>query len=140
MKTKLRRLLRNVPVLRLEAASTLAVLIATFALLGTFVLLALAVPVFAADAPDLPPGVTPQQVEAAKQAIQSGAPLPPDGSTADLKDQLPPDLKAKVEEKLGEKGGPSPPPRHPRPGRRRRRSGSSRRTTGRPRNTSAASS
>jgi hypothetical protein len=82
----LRRLLRNVPVLMLLAAA----------------------PVFAADAPALPPGVTPQQAEAAKQAIQSGAPLPPGAqklleSRPDLKDQLPPDLKAKVEEKLAEK-------------------------------------
>jgi polysaccharide export outer membrane protein len=105
----LRRLLRNVPVLRFGAASTLAVLIATSALL------ALAVPVFAADAPalppgvSLPPGVTPAQAEAAKQAIQSGAPLPPEAQKAleahpELKDQLPPDVKRKVEEKLGEKG------------------------------------
>ena len=86
----LRRLLRNVPVL------------------GFLALLALAVPVFAADAPALPPGVTPQQAEAAKQMIQSGAPLPPEAQKAleahpELKNQLPPDLKQKVEEKLGEK-------------------------------------
>ena len=119
----LRRLLRNVPVLRFGAASTLAVLIATSALL------ALAVPVFSADAPGgtapapapttpfgaspggapaLPPGVTPQQAEAAKQMIQSGAPLPPEAQKAleahpELKNQLPPDVKQKVEEKLGEK-------------------------------------
>jgi len=119
----LRRLLRNVPVPRFGAASTLAVLIATSALL------ALAVPVFSADAPGgtapapapttpfgaspggapaLPPGVTPQQAEAAKQMIQSGAPLPPEAQKAleahpELKNQLPPDVKQKVEEKLGEK-------------------------------------
>ena len=60
-------------------------------------------------APALPPGVTPQQAEAARRAIQSGAPLPPGAQKAlearpDLKDQLPPDLKQKVEEKLAEKG------------------------------------
>jgi len=116
--------------------------------LGFLALLALAVPVFAADAPGgtaapnggaapalsggteapapaapfaaspggtpvLPPGVTPQQAEAAKQMLQSGAPLPPGAqkyleSHPELKDQLPPDLKQKVEEKLAEKGGESP--------------------------------
>ena len=90
----LRRLLRNVPVLRFGAAAAF---------------LALAAPVFAADAPALPPGVTPQQVEAAKQMIQSGAPLPPEAQRAleahpELKDQLPPDVKQKVEEKLAGKG------------------------------------
>ncbi|MBI5905942.1 MAG: hypothetical protein HZB86_10440, partial [Deltaproteobacteria bacterium] len=54
------RLLMNVPVLLLLAAR----------------------PVFAADAPALPPGVTPQQAEAAKQMIQSGAPLPPEAQKA----------------------------------------------------------
>ncbi|MCR4309214.1 MAG: polysaccharide biosynthesis/export family protein, partial [Deltaproteobacteria bacterium] len=118
--TKLRRLLRNVPVL------------------GFLALLALAPPAFAADAPGaaapapaapfaaspggapaLPPGVTPAQAEAAKQAIQSGAPLPPGAqklleSRPDLKDQLPPDLKQKVEEKLAEKkSGAEIPPKTP---------------------------
>ncbi|MDO8739480.1 SLBB domain-containing protein, partial [Candidatus Deferrimicrobium sp.] len=46
--------------------------------------------------------------EAAKQAIQSGAPLSPEAQKAleahpELKNQLPPDLKQKVEEKLAEK-------------------------------------
>jgi polysaccharide biosynthesis/export protein len=60
-----------------------------------------------AGAPALPPGVTPQQAEAAVQAIQSGAPLPPEAQKAleahpELKDQLPPEVREKVEEKLGE--------------------------------------
>ena len=115
MMTKLRRLLGNVPVLRFGAASTLAVLIATSALL------ALAAPVFAADAPAvtapfaaspggapaLPADITPLQAEALKQAIQSGAPLPPEVQRAlehpELRNQLPPDVKRKVEEKLAEK-------------------------------------
>jgi protein involved in polysaccharide export with SLBB domain len=97
----LRRLLRNVPVLRFGAAAAL---------------LALAVPVFAADAPPfdnvavpgLPPGVTPEQVEAARQAIRSGAPLPPEVQKAleehpELKDQLTPDMRQKIEGKPAEK-------------------------------------
>jgi len=88
--TKLRRLLGNVPVLLLLAA----------------------MPVFAAEsltAPALPPGVTPQQAEAARQMLRSGAPLPPEAQKAleahpELKEQLPADVKRKVEEKLGEKG------------------------------------
>jgi len=68
----------------------------------------------------LPPGVTPAQAEAAKQMLQSGAPLPPEAQKAleahpELKEQLPPDLRRKVEEKLGEKAqgaesAPKPPP------------------------------
>jgi hypothetical protein len=92
--TKFLRFLRNVPVLMALAAA----------------------PVFAADAPTLPPGVTPQQAEAARQMIQPGVPLPPEAQKAlearpELKNQLPPDLKAKVEEKLAEKGsgGAKPP-------------------------------
>ncbi len=118
----LRRLLGNVPVRRGSArvsrfwgTSRNVPVLGFLALLAVTLAVTLAVPVFAADAPglpagvSLPPGVTPQQAEAAKQAIQSGAPLPPGAqklleSRPDLKDQLPPDLKAKVEEKLGEKG------------------------------------
>ena len=120
----LRRLLRNVPVLRFGAAATLAVLIATSALLVAPALFgppALAVdlpavgPPFAASpgtALALPAGVTPQQAEAVRQAIQSGAPLPPEAQRAleahpELKNQLPPDVKQKVEGKLGEKGSES---------------------------------
>ncbi|HEX7523411.1 MAG TPA: hypothetical protein VF357_04360, partial [Candidatus Deferrimicrobium sp.] len=91
--TKLKRLLMNVPVL------------------GFLALLALAAPVFAAETlgtPALPPGVTPEQAEAVRQAIQSGAPIPPEVQKAleahpELKNQLPPDVKQKVEEKLTEK-------------------------------------
>lgn len=89
--TKLRRLLRNVPVL----------------------LLLVAAPVFAADAPApfgntafpaLPPGVTLQQAEAVRQAILSDAPIPPEvqkllESRPDLKSQLPPELREKLEQK-----------------------------------------
>jgi len=102
MMTTLRRLFRTVPVLRFGAAAAL---------------LALAVPAFAADAPPfdnaalpgLPPGVTPQQIEAARQAIRSGAPLPPEVQKAleehpELKDQLTPDMRQKIEGKPGEKG------------------------------------
>jgi polysaccharide biosynthesis/export protein len=90
MMTTLRRLLRNVPVLLLLAAA----------------------PVFAADAPTfdnvaspgLPPGVTPEQAEAVRQAIRSGAPLPPEVQKAleahpELRNQLPPDMKQKAEGK-----------------------------------------
>ncbi|MDD5762502.1 MAG: SLBB domain-containing protein [bacterium] len=105
MMTKLRRLLGNVPVLRFGAAAALLALAAP---------VFLAAPAIAADAPalppgiTLPPGVTPQQAEAAKQAIQSGAPLSPEAQKAleahpELKNQLPPDVKQKVEEKLAEK-------------------------------------
>ncbi len=99
-------LTRNVPVLRLGVAAAL---------------LAIAAPVFATGVPAppaafaaspggaLPPGVSPQQAEAAKQAIQSGAPLSPEAQKAldahpELGNQLPPGLKTKVEEKLAERG------------------------------------
>ncbi|MEK6655668.1 MAG: polysaccharide biosynthesis/export family protein, partial [Thermodesulfobacteriota bacterium] len=115
----LRRLLRNVPVLRFGAASTLAVLIATSALLVAPALFgppalatdapALTAP-FAASpggAPALPPGITPQQAEAAKQAIQAGAPIPAEAKKAlearpDLKEQLPPEIQKKLEGKEAE--------------------------------------
>ena len=102
--TTLRRLLGNVPVLRFGAAAAL---------------LALAIPAFAADPPPfdnnnaafpaLPPGVTPQQAEAARQAIRSGTPLPPEVQKAleehpELKDPLSPDVRRKVEGKPGENG------------------------------------
>ena len=121
---RLRRLLRNVPVLRFGAAATLAVLIATSALLVAPALFG--PPAFAVDLPavgppfaaspgtalSLPAGVTPQQAEAVRQAIQSGAPLPPEAQRAleahpELKNQLPPDVKQKIEGKLGEKGSES---------------------------------
>jgi len=105
--TKLRRLLMNVPVLRFGVAVALAAALAVFAAAALTT-----PPALAADAPALPPGVTPQQAEAAKQLIQSGAPPPPEAQKAlqarpDLKEQLPPDLKQKVEEKLAEKPGES---------------------------------
>jgi len=98
----LRRLLRNVPVLRFGAAVPLAVLIATSALL-------VAAPVFAADAPSLSPGVTPQQAEAVRQAILSDAPIPPEvqkllDARPELKSQLPSELREKLEQKEQEKG------------------------------------
>jgi polysaccharide export outer membrane protein len=127
MMRKVRRLLRNVPILRFGGASALAVLVAASALLAASTLLVapllLAPPALAADAPAttapfaaspggapaLPPGVTPQQVEAVKQAIRSGDPLPPEAQKAleehpELMDQLPPDVKQKVEENLAGKG------------------------------------
>ncbi|MCL5966107.1 MAG: SLBB domain-containing protein [Deltaproteobacteria bacterium] len=59
----------------------------------------------------LPPGVTPQQLDAAKQAIQSGAPLSPETqklleSRPDLKNQLPEEIRKKLEEQEAEKGKP----------------------------------
>jgi len=71
MMTKLRRLLRNVPVLRFGAASTLAVLIATYALLGAPALSA--PPAHAAEnarhgSPRWP---LPEQAETAKKLLQS---------------------------------------------------------------------
>ncbi|TFG59357.1 MAG: hypothetical protein E4H29_04400, partial [Deltaproteobacteria bacterium] len=88
-----------------------------FGFLALLATLALAAPVFAAESltsPALPPGVTPAQAEAARQMLQSGAPLPPEVQKAiqarpELKDQLPPDQKAKLEEKLGEKGAAKTP-------------------------------
>ena len=115
MMTKLRRLPRNVPVQR--GAARVSRFLGTsrnvpvLGFVALLALLALAAPVFAADAPGapaLPPGVTPQQAEAARQMIQSGAPLPPEAQKAleahpELKNRLPPDVKAKVEEKFAEK-------------------------------------
>ncbi|RJP25362.1 MAG: hypothetical protein C4529_00910 [Deltaproteobacteria bacterium] len=102
--TKLCRLLMNVPVLRFGIAVTFAAALAITAV----------PPLLAADAPALPPGVTPQQAEAAKQMIRSGAQLPPEAKKAiearpELKEQLPPDLKSKVEEKLAERPGETAP-------------------------------
>lgn len=56
-----------------------------------------------AGSPALPPGVTPQQAEAAMQAVQAGAPLPPEAQKAleahpELKEQLPPEIRKKLEE------------------------------------------
>jgi polysaccharide export outer membrane protein len=73
-------------------------------------LLMSAAPLFAqapAGSPALPPGVTPQQAEAAKQAIQSGAPIPPEAMKAlearpELKEQLPPEIREKLEGKEAE--------------------------------------
>ncbi|GAB4369640.1 MAG: SLBB domain-containing protein [Deltaproteobacteria bacterium] len=78
-------------------------------------------------APALPAGITPQQAEAAKQAVESGAPLPPEAQRMleahpELKDQLPPELRGKLEQarKKEEEGqqAASPPPseRPPLPG------------------------
>src|SRR3990170_4789715 len=87
------RLLRNVPVLGV------AICIASLH----------AQPLFA-QAPPVPagaqgqPALTPAQIEAAKQAVQSGAPLPPGAKEAlnarpDLKEQLPAEVKEKLEGK-----------------------------------------
>lgn len=119
MLTKLRRLLGIVPVLPALAAAQVFL---TSHLFAAESLTPPAAP-FAASpggtAPGLPPGVAPAQAEAAKQMLQSGAPLPPAAQKAlethpELKEQLPPDMKSKVEEKLGEKApatesAPKPP-------------------------------
>lgn len=60
-----------------------------------------------AGSPALPPGVTPQQAEAARQMLRSGAPLPPEAQKAleahpELKEQLPPEVRKKLEEKKKE--------------------------------------
>ncbi|MDA8121243.1 MAG: hypothetical protein M0Z38_01600, partial [Deltaproteobacteria bacterium] len=83
--------------------------------MGLALLLAAAGPVFAQAPPALPPGVTPQQAEAAKQAIKSGAPLPPEAQKAldarpDLKEQLPADIKEKLEAKEKEAEAAKKPP------------------------------
>ncbi|MGZ9138118.1 MAG: polysaccharide biosynthesis/export family protein, partial [Candidatus Deferrimicrobiaceae bacterium] len=116
--TKLRRLLRNVPVLRFGAGSTLAVLIATAALAITAAPAFLPAPVLAAEAPGgggaapqamaLPADITPLQAEALKQAILSGAPIPPEvqkllDSRPDLKGRFPQDLREKPDPKEREK-------------------------------------
>jgi protein involved in polysaccharide export with SLBB domain len=112
MMTKLWRLLRNVPVLRGDArVSRFWGTFVNVPVLGFLALLALAAPVFAAETlstPALPPGVTPEQVEAVRQGIQSGAPIPPEvqkllESRPDLKGQLPPELREKLEQKEQEK-------------------------------------
>jgi len=59
-------------------------------------------------APSIPPGATPQQVETAIQAVQSGAPLPAEmgkrlAEHPELKEQLPPEVREKLE-KTQEKG------------------------------------
>ncbi len=117
----LRRLPRNVPVQRgaprVSRFWGTFVNVPVFGFLALLATLALAAPVFAAESltsPALPPGVTPQQAEAARQMLQSGAPLPPEVQKAiqarpELKDQLPADVKQKVDEKLGEKGAAKTP-------------------------------
>ena len=92
-------------------------LLAVLAALVLFVGAVVSAPVFAADVqaplgnaayPALPPGLTPQQAEAVRQAIQSDAPIPPEvrkllESRPDLKDQLSPELREKLERKEQEK-------------------------------------
>ena len=69
--TNLRRLLRNLPVLRFGAASTFAILIATSALLGAPALFG--PPALAAETlgTDLPAGLSPEQAEAARKYLES---------------------------------------------------------------------
>lgn len=79
--------------------------------------LLLGFPVLPAGA-QAPAGITPQQVDAAKQAIESGAAIPPGATEAleahpGLKEKLPPELREKLKEgeKAPEAGGaPSAPP------------------------------
>jgi len=75
MMTKLRRLLRNVPVLRFGAASAFAVLIVTYALLVAPALSgppALAAETLNQDsAADLPASLSPEQAEMAKKLLQT---------------------------------------------------------------------
>ena len=120
--TKLHRLLRNVPVPRFRGAVLLAALIATSALLVSPALFG---PPAQAAHPlggsALPPAVSLQQAEAVRRAIESGAPISPDvqkliDSRPDLKDQLPPDLREKLEQKEQERAndmdaGKKPAPR-----------------------------
>jgi len=54
-----------------------------------------------------PPGVTPEQAEAAKKALESGAPVPAEAqrlleSHPELKEQLPEEIRKKLEEKEAE--------------------------------------
>ena len=61
----------------------------------------------AAPYSNLPPGITPQQAEAARKAVQSGAPVSPEAIKAletrpELKEQIPPELQNKMEGKEAE--------------------------------------
>jgi protein involved in polysaccharide export with SLBB domain len=77
----------------------------------------LGLPVLPAGA-QAPAGITSQQVDAAKQAIESGATMPPGATEVleahpELKEQLPPEMREKLKEgeKVPESGGePSAPP------------------------------
>ena len=87
------RLLRNVPVLGVAIC---------FSFLHALPLFA-QVPLAAAGA-NGQPALTPAQIEAVKQAVKSGAPLPPGVKEAlearpELKEQLPPEVKEKLEGK-----------------------------------------
>ena len=72
-------------------------------------------------APSLPAGITPQELEAAKKAIQSGAPLPPEVQRVleaypELKDQIPPEPRKRIEVKETAKDAatkPAGPPEGP---------------------------
>src|SRR5512146_1867953 len=65
-------------------------------------LLAAATPLLAQGLQDLPPGITPQQVEYWRELVMSGKELPPEAmilleSRPDLKEKLPADLRRKLE-------------------------------------------
>ncbi|HZW37225.1 MAG TPA: SLBB domain-containing protein, partial [Candidatus Deferrimicrobiaceae bacterium] len=65
-------------------------------------LLAAATPLLAQGLQDLPPGITPQQVELWRELVMSGKELPPEAkmlleARPDLKERLPADLRLKLE-------------------------------------------